>query len=130
MITEQCNIPAADPNPKCACWGKKRLWFGKDDWQESMFADVPPLYTVGLKMKVCEANSRLVHMYAADNSLGLEFPILEPDSITPEKTYFVQRGFCYKCCKFEWTRHLVTKPSTPVCWIKCTKKRTQSRKKV
>ena len=128
MITESCNISASDPSASCMCWTEDaNLWFPKSAWLPTMFADVPPPYLVNLRAKVCRDDSRKMHVAVADNSIALDFPLLVNDPTDPEKTLFVQRGFCYRCGRFEWTRTLTKQPTTPVTWIKCTKRNKRNK---
>lgn len=132
MITETCDLPPCNPTPKCACWGqaktKENLWLDRGSWIHTMFVEVPPAYSAGMRMKICETDPRMAHMIIADGGQGLDFPIIvNPDPATPDKIFFSQQGICSKCMRYEWKRYLENRPSSPLAWVDCTKK-TRSRK--
>ena len=120
MSTTEINQRPADPNPKCKCWSRDDGWYPASEWDHLVFFDTPSSYRHGLKMRVCERDTRTAHILAGDDSLGMDVELLSEDP--GGQLMWVQKGFCWSCCRYEWRRLCRDRPTTPVTWIKCTRK--------
>ena len=127
--TQKCDEAAAHPKPECDCWTSDNPlipWSPASEWDQLMFFNVPSSYMAGMTIKVCDKNSRIAHMLAAEGSLGMDVELVTTDPENRSQVIWVQKGFCYECCRYEWRRLYKSKPSSPVAWIKCTKKKAKN----